>query len=67
MTLRDCVNSPDNFYFFCGEYLNKNQQKNISDFLKKVYFAYFKLKFGDYDKFRDPHKVCRKYKDDLHL
>ncbi|GBM54222.1 hypothetical protein AVEN_142272-1 [Araneus ventricosus] len=47
---RDCVISPDNFCFICGEYTVKSQQGNISDFMKKVYFACFKLKLGDQDK-----------------
>ncbi|GBM81508.1 hypothetical protein AVEN_227764-1 [Araneus ventricosus] len=44
--------------FICGEYTVKSHQKSISDFLKKVYFAYFKSNLGDQDKPRAPHKVC---------
>ncbi|GBM92369.1 hypothetical protein AVEN_9208-1 [Araneus ventricosus] len=49
MAPRGCLISPNNFCFICGEYTVKSQQR-ISDFVKKVYFAYFKLKLGDQDK-----------------
>ena len=67
MAQRGCVISPDNFCFICGEYIVKSQQRNISDFVKKVYFAYFKLKLGDQDKPWAPHKVCRRCEEDLRL
>ncbi|PNF16265.1 hypothetical protein B7P43_G11640, partial [Cryptotermes secundus] len=35
--------------------------------VKKVYFAYFKLKLGNQDKPWAPHKVCRRCEEDLHL
>nr|CAH7720491.1 unnamed protein product [Callosobruchus chinensis] len=41
--------------------------RNISDFVRKVYFAYFKLKLGDQDKPWAPHKVCRRCEEDLRL
>ncbi|GBN57739.1 hypothetical protein AVEN_255025-1 [Araneus ventricosus] len=67
MAPRGCVFSPDNFCFICGEYTVKRQQRNISCFVKKVYFAYFKLKLGDQDKSWAPHKVCRRSEEDLRL
>lgn len=67
MAPRGCVISPDNFCFICGEFIVKSQQRNISDFVKKVYFAYFKLKLGDQDKPWAPHKVCRRCEEDLRL
>ncbi|GBM34382.1 hypothetical protein AVEN_131473-1 [Araneus ventricosus] len=67
MAPRDCVISPDNFCFICGEYTVKSQRRNISDFMKKVYFAYFKLKLGDQDKQWAPHKVCRRCEEELRL
>ena len=36
----------------------KKQQRNITDFVKKVYFAYFGMKLGDQDKSWAPHQVC---------
>ncbi|GBM63266.1 hypothetical protein AVEN_110949-1 [Araneus ventricosus] len=67
MAPRGCAISPDNFCFICGECTVKCQQKNISDFLKKVYFDYFKLKIGVEDKPRSPHKMCRRCEEDLRL
>ncbi|GBM27629.1 hypothetical protein AVEN_35283-1 [Araneus ventricosus] len=67
MAPRSCVISPDNFCFICGEYIVKSQQINISYFVKKVYFAYFKLQLGDQDKPWAPHKVCRRCEEDLRL
>ncbi|GBL92566.1 hypothetical protein AVEN_123753-1 [Araneus ventricosus] len=67
MAPRGCVISPDNFCFICGKYTVKSQQRNISDFLKKVYFAYFKLKLGDHDNKWAPHKVYRRCEEDLRL
>lgn len=67
MAPRGCVISPDYFCFICGEYTVIRQQRNVSDFVKKVYFAYFKLKLGDQDKAWAPHKVCRRCEEDLRL
>lgn len=53
-----CVTSPDCFCYICGNYVVKEQQRNISDFVEKVYFAYFGMKLGDQDKPWAPHKVC---------
>ncbi|GBP30587.1 hypothetical protein EVAR_76129_1 [Eumeta japonica] len=55
------------FCYICGEYTVKSQQRNISDFVKKVYFAYFHLILGDQDKPWAPHKVCRRCEEDLRL
>ncbi|GBN18347.1 hypothetical protein AVEN_64902-1 [Araneus ventricosus] len=67
MDPRGSVISPDNFCFICGEYTVKSQQRNISDFMKKVYFTYYKLKLGDQDKPWAPHKVCRRCEEALRL
>ncbi|GBN88652.1 hypothetical protein AVEN_204563-1 [Araneus ventricosus] len=64
MAPRGYVISPNNFCFICGECTVESQQRNISDFVKKVYFAYFKLKLGDQDKQWAPHK---KYQFRTHL
>lgn len=58
MASRGCANSPDSFCYICGTYTVKKQQRNISDFVKKVYFAYFGIKLGDQEKSWAPHKVC---------
>lgn len=58
MTSRGCVNCPDSFCYICGEFVVKKQQRSITDFVKKVYFAYFGVKIGDQDKSWAPHRVC---------
>ena len=57
MASRGCINSPDCFCHICGTYTVKKQQRNISDFVKKVYIAYFGVRLGDQDKSWAPHKV----------
>lgn len=58
MASRGCVTSPDCFCYICGTYVVKKQQRNISDFVKKVYFDYFGMNLGNQDKPWAPHKVC---------
>jgi hypothetical protein len=36
----------------------KKHQRNITDFIRKVYYAYFGVKLRDQDKSLAPHKVC---------
>jgi hypothetical protein len=36
----------------------KNHQRNITGFIRKVYYTYFGVKLGDQDKSWAPHKVC---------
>jgi hypothetical protein len=50
MASRDCVNSPDSFCYIYGEAVVKKQQRNISAFVKNVYFAYFGVKLEDQEK-----------------
>jgi hypothetical protein len=49
MATRGCVNSPNSFCYICGEYILKKQHRNITEFVKRVYFAYFGIKLGDQD------------------
>ena len=58
MATRGCINSPDCFCYICGYYTIKKRQRNISDFVEKVYFAYFGIKLGNQDKSCAPHKFC---------
>lgn len=58
MAARGCRVSPDSFCYICGSFVVKKQQRNITDFVKKVYFAYFGVKLCDQDKSWAPHKVC---------
>ena len=65
MAQRKCINSPDSFCYICDEYTILKQKLNISDFVKKVYFAYFGLRLGDQDIAWAPHKVCKRCVEDL--
>ncbi|GFW87906.1 uncharacterized protein TNCV_1360101 [Trichonephila clavipes] len=58
MATRGCVNSPNCFCYICGSYTVKKQQRNISNFVQKVYFVYFGIKLGEQDKSWAPHVVC---------
>lgn len=37
---------------------SQEQQRNISNFIQKVYFAHFSIKLGEQDKSWAPHIVC---------
>ncbi|XP_073532722.1 uncharacterized protein [Phyllobates terribilis] len=56
---RSCLNDPDSFCYICGEYTLPKHRRNITDFVKKVYLAYFGVMLGDQDKFWAPHIVCK--------
>jgi hypothetical protein len=58
MASRGCVNSPNSFRYICGEFMIKKHQRNITDFVRKVYYAYFGVKLGDVNKPWAPQKVC---------
>ncbi|GFU90785.1 uncharacterized protein TNCV_4870171 [Trichonephila clavipes] len=58
MATRGCVNSPNCFCYICGSYTVKKQQRNIFNFVQKVYFAYIGIKLGDQDKSWAHHVVC---------
>ncbi|KAK3774889.1 hypothetical protein RRG08_007248 [Elysia crispata] len=62
---RKCVTSPDSFCYICGSFMAPKQKRNISDFVKRAYFSYFKLKLGDQDKTWAPHKVCHSCEESL--
>ena len=47
------------FCYICGEYTFKNQKNTITDFVRKIYPAYFKVKIGDQDKPWAFHIVCK--------
>lgn len=56
---RKCSNDPDIFCYICGSFTLKTQRRNITNFVKSVYLAYFKVPLGDQDKSWAPHKVCK--------
>jgi hypothetical protein len=53
------------FFYICGEFVIKIQQRNITGFIRKVYYAYFGVKLGDQDKSWAPHEVCYGCVEDL--
>ena len=53
-----CLNDPDIFCYICGEFTLKDSRRNITEFAKKAYFAYFGVKIGDQDKNWAPHVAC---------
>lgn len=65
MASRRCVNSLNSFCYICGEFMVKKHQRNITEFVKNVYFAYFGVKLGDQEKSWAPHKVCYVCVEDL--
>ena len=56
---RKCLNSPDSFCYICGSFSAPSQRKDISDFVKRAYLAYFKIRLGDQDKSWAPHQACK--------
>lgn len=59
------MNHPDSFCYICGEYTLEQNRKNITDFVKQSYKAYFGIKLGDQDKSWAPHKVCKQCVESL--
>ena len=58
---RSCYNDIDKFCYNCGQYTVKDKMKANTNFVRKGYLAYFKVKLGDQDKPWAPHiesKVC---------
>ena len=55
---RCCKNSPNSFCYICGKFTYSSERKEISDFIKRAYLAYFGIPLGDQDKPWSPHAVC---------
>ena len=47
---RKCCNDPDIFCYICGNFILPSQRKNITEFIRQVYLAFFKVPLGDQDK-----------------
>ena len=50
MTSRGYINNSNLFCCNCGGYVVKKRQRNIIDFFKKAYYAYFGMKLVDQEK-----------------
>ena len=57
---RKYLNHPDRFCLVCGKYMSKEQQRNITDDVNKMYMIYLDCPLGDQDKTWAPHKICKK-------
>ena len=64
---RSCCNDPDSFCYICGEYILKEHKRSITDFVRKVYRAYFGVKLGDQDNPWAPHVVCKSCVEHLRM
>jgi hypothetical protein len=47
---RKCKLDPDVFCYICGSFATPKQRTTITDFVQKVYHAYFGIKLGDQNK-----------------
>ena len=56
---RRCKYDPDAFCYICGEYMMKEQKRNINYFVKRAYKAYFDMKLGHQNKPWAPHLACK--------
>ncbi|CAH2086043.1 unnamed protein product [Euphydryas editha] len=56
---RSRLNNPNTFCYVCGEYVVKKLRKPITEFVKKAYFAYFKIEIKDLDRPWLPKIVCK--------
>jgi len=64
---RGCLNNPNKFCYICVEYCVEKYRKNITDFVKQAYLAYFGVALWDQDKSWAPHKVCKTCVESLRL
>jgi len=55
---RNCVNSPDNFCYICGEVTFSTRRRPLTPMVKNAYECYFGCKVGDQDKKFAPHVCC---------
>jgi len=55
---RNCVNSPDNFCYICGEVAFSTRKLPLTPMVKKTYECYLVCKVGDQDKKWAPHVCC---------
>ena len=56
---RSCLNNPNDLCHICGQYTLLSNRNGISEFVKRAYLAYFKVRLGDQDKAWAPHIVCK--------
>lgn len=54
-----CRNHHDRFCYICRHVVLPDRRARITDFVKKSYHAYFRVKLGDQDKPFAPHICCK--------
>ena len=54
-----CMANLDVFCCICGKYTLEQRRVKITEFVKKVYYAYFGVKLGDQDKPWVSHVACK--------
>ena len=64
---RRCLNNPNVFSCICGEHTLQSNRKGISEFVKCVYLAYFKVMLGDQNKAWALYIVCKQCVEHLRL
>ena len=47
---RSCKNDPDTFCYICGKLTLRKYRRNLTDKIKRLYYAYFGCGGGDHDK-----------------
>ena len=57
--LKKHLNHPDRFCLVCVKYMRKEQQKNTTHDVKKMYMIYLGCPLEDQDKTRASHKYAR--------
>ena len=58
-TRRKCLNLPVSFCYICGSFTVLSQRMSISEFVKRAYLTYFKVKMDDQDKSWALHNTCK--------
>ncbi|KAL4703622.1 hypothetical protein ACJJTC_007649 [Scirpophaga incertulas] len=66
-TRSNCKNDPNCFCNICGEYTFQYCRLSVSDFIKQVYFYYFRFPLDTCDKYWVPHMVCKTCVESLRL
>lgn len=56
-----CVNNSNTFCYICGEYIEKQFRKCITDSVKKTYFDYFKIEMKARNKSLVVCKLCSEH------
>ena len=47
---QSCKNDPDTFWYICGKLTLLKYRRNLTDKIKRLYYAYFECVVGDQDK-----------------